>query len=319
MNYKKLWELVFKEVVLQRKKNIKCWDDRSDMIYPFHLFTLNRAILPSAKTLGFASPCSRQLPVTREFDDHVLITVVFLTLRHRIYCAYTISFEDQPIFCLWERNSFGICQSLSLDAIPLQKVKSAHQKQTVIVHNESLEGSLFVEEEPTATIESFFSAAKLPHQSAPCTINCSDCVFESNDPFQEEYNNNHHSDEWDLLTTLFGELMDEYDGIATVISQDSGHGDYKPELLYLQSMWTSKWKLRCHYTRLSFQVTIYSVQFGCTYVAVPARLRMLIVWRLTCQESLSDFGVIESRLLILSVLLKATDIGVHFLDWLRRC
>lgn len=231
MNYRNLWERVFRELGTTSLSEITSWENRSDNVIPFKLYYLPHGTIPSVETLQLQKPCSRRLPVSRAFDDKVLITVVFVTKpgEHNIFCAYTTSFRGYPIFCLWERSNSGI----RLD--PLDSAVFCSEYVT-LTYREVRE-STHVETPPSLEPTPVETGHVLLSDATRKVIHRSDCVFITECHFsEEEYVSG--SDDWEELQHIFRELIDEFDGIAAAIVQNNGCGEYKSDYLYLKSLWT---------------------------------------------------------------------------------
>jgi hypothetical protein len=212
MNYEWLWNEKFKCLEERNIDDINHWNSETlKSATPFTIYSLNNTI-PSAESLGIGS-AKRQLPISRAFDDHALMTVCFKTSHHTIYCSYTTSIKERVLFCLWERiPSIGIQHTLPLEIFD----------ENVLRMN--------------MDIDVFYETSYNEER----TIIRSKCIYSMSSFYRT------HIDEgsiiWSKVKIIFTPMIEEFCGVAESIFQQREHNEFKNELLKLKSLWTMKFE-----------------------------------------------------------------------------
>jgi hypothetical protein len=248
MNYKTLWEKLF-----AKYSNILPWNQSTCLeAKPFQLYSLRACGMPTVKSLYLRKPCLRNLPITRNFNDNVLISVTFKSSKSSIFCAYTTSFNGQMLFCLWERFPSGISDTLNNDifdqsyllatqlSLACNISEDTYSQTSVSVSSVGDESNANVCDKSSTLLAITKSEEKLETEPK-CVITCNifdDIQFDTvkqNQPIGDEL--------WDEIKFLFVELQDEFDGICSAIVQNVGHGEFKGEYLKMKSLWSKKVKV----------------------------------------------------------------------------
>lgn len=213
MNYNKLWKTVFLDFGGREISTISEWNtNASELPEAFKLYRLGSNKIPSAENLGLKKSYKRALPLSRTFNDDVLLAVVFSFEQNKLYCAYSNSLIDTVVFCLWGRDTSGLMESLPIDIFDFPiKVNDLPSYAPLPLKKEN-------------------------HQTG--TIKKSRFTFEL--PYRYEVDEFEESDIWRSLQNDFSDLFDEFDGVIASVIENCGEAELKGEFLELKSTWVTK-------------------------------------------------------------------------------
>jgi hypothetical protein len=297
MDYKKLWFDAFLKNV-NTPAQPPLWNEVNIAdAEPYVLYQLPQGKIPTTETLRL-QPCKRQLPLSHIFEykgrDCALITIVFVSPSNRVFCAYTTAFNEHPVFCLWERTPSGLSDTFPVGAFispgVLQDVASpaslramcganlpptlsqaaADEEECKLiskiciddVDGENIANGNSMTDGDDQSCESISAALDENHIIRSRFL----CIAESYDFPDIRIND---PEDWDQLQYIFSSIKEEFDGVASSIVQDTGHGEYKCEFLSLKALWTKgvqdafRCKYLSEYTDDSLFETLWLFVSGC--------------------------------------------------------